>query len=58
MLRFLFVFMLLVAVAALFARAPRARRVLWTILALIALYGVLKATGAIEAIAPARDGVF
>lgn len=52
----LIAFALLAATAAL-TRAPRARRALWIAVCIIVAYGVLKATGIIEALAPARDGV-
>jgi VIT1/CCC1 family predicted Fe2+/Mn2+ transporter len=58
MLRYLVVLIALLAVAAVLTRAPRVRRALWTVLTLVAVYGVLKATGVVDALAPARDGVF
>jgi len=41
-------------IAAILTRSPRIRRLLWFVCALIALYGFLKITGVIEAIAPSR----
>lgn len=57
MLRILFLAVIALAVVAIFTRSPRARRVLWALFGLLAVYAALKATGVIEAIAPARDGV-
>jgi uncharacterized membrane protein YccC len=39
-------------------RSPRMRRGLQIVLAVLAVYAILKMTGVIEAIAPDRDGVF
>jgi len=39
-------------------RLPSVRRALLLLLGILAVYAVLKLTGVIEAIAPARDGVF
>jgi hypothetical protein len=39
-------------------RSPRMRRGLHVVLAVLAVYAILKMTGVIEAIAPDRDGVF
>lgn len=55
-LRLLLVAVLILLVAAWLTRAPRLRRAIWIVMVAIAVYGVLKATGVIEAIAPARDG--
>ena len=46
-----------VALVAFVTRAPRVRRALWVTLWLLGAYAVLKVTGVIEALAPARDGV-
>jgi hypothetical protein len=46
------------ALAAAVTRLPAARRALLVVLGLLALYAALTVTGVIEAIAPARDGVF
>ena len=58
MTRFLFFFVMLAAVAALIARSPRAKRVLWAAFVLLAVYALLKATGLIEALAPERTDWF
>lgn len=58
MTKLLFVVIILIAIVALFARSPRARQALWTAFVLLGVYAVLKVTGVIEALAPARDGVF
>lgn len=54
MLRFLFLALVALVVATLLTRSPRLRRVLWIVFCLIALYGLLKITGVIEALAPDR----
>ncbi len=54
MLRFIVLAVVLLAVFAWLTRSARARQAIWTILILLALYAVLKATGVIEAIAPTR----
>jgi hypothetical protein len=58
MLRFVVAAAVIAVIAALLTRNPRARRAIWALLVLVAAYGVLKATGVIEAIAPDRNGVF
>ncbi len=58
MLRLLFLGLVLGAIFAAITRKPRLKRVLWAAVLVIAAYGLLKATGVVEAIAPARDGVF
>jgi hypothetical protein len=40
------------------ARSSRMRRALHILLAVLAVYAILKITGVIEALAPERDGVF
>ena len=49
---------LLFAAVAWVSRSRRMRIALWIMLGAIGLYGVLKLTGTIEAIAPSRSGVF
>ena len=39
-------------------RSSRMRRALHILLAVLAVYAILKITGVIEALAPERDGVF
>lgn len=58
MLRLFLLAIVIVAIAALFLRAPRLRLALLCLLALMVLYAVLKLTGVIEAMAPDRIGVF
>jgi hypothetical protein len=58
MTKLLFFLVVILAIAALIARSPRAKGVLWATFVLLAIYAILKATGVIEALAPARDGVF
>ena len=58
MLRFFFLVLVALAVVALVTRSRNARLSLLVLFALMVLYTVLKLSGAIEAIAPARDGVF
>jgi len=57
MLKAIFLAVLILAVVAWLTRAPRVRRALWAVLLLIAAYGILKATGVIDALAPSRTGV-
>jgi uncharacterized membrane protein YuzA (DUF378 family) len=56
-MRYLLLVVALLAIAALAGRWPAARRALLVLIALAALYAVLKMTGVIEALAPDRDGV-
>ena len=49
---------LVVALVALITRSPRLRLVLNAVLAVLAVYAVLKLTGVIDALAPDRMGVF
>lgn len=58
MLRFVLWFAIALAIIALLTRRRRVRLALWLLLGALGTYAVLKATGVIEAIAPARDGVF
>lgn len=58
MLRILLWFVIALAIVALLTRRQSARRALWVLLGILGTYAVLKSTGAIEAIVPARDGVF
>lgn len=58
MLRVLFLGLVLGVIVTMITRRPRLRRALWVALVLVAVYGVLKATGVVDALAPARDGVF
>jgi hypothetical protein len=58
MLRVLLFLVLALAIAALIFRRPALRRALWAALVLVAVYGVLKATGVVDALAPAETGVF
>jgi len=58
MLRFVLWFAIALAIIALLTRRRRIRLALWLLLGILGTYAVLKATGVIEAIAPARDGVF
>ena len=53
-LRVLVLAIVALALAAWLTRAPRLRRALWAALALVAAYGLLKATGVIDALAPDR----
>ncbi len=55
-LRLLLVSVLVLLVVSWLTRSPKARRAIWIVMIAIAVYGVLKATGVIDAIAPARDG--
>lgn len=57
MLRLVVLATLLLAVFAWLTRSARARRAIWAILVLLAIYAVLKATGVIEEIAPSRAPV-
>lgn len=58
MLRYaIIVFVVLVAIALLSGN-QRTRRILWVLAALAILYTILKLTGAIDAVAPDRSGVF
>lgn len=54
MLRFLFLALVALVIAAMLTRSPRLRRALWIVFGLIAFYGILKITGVIEALAPDR----
>ena len=54
----LFLVAVVLALVALITRAAAARRALWVMFALAALYTVLKLTGVIEDMAPTRYGVF
>lgn len=56
LLRVLALAILVLAVASWLTGAPRLRRALWAALVLVAAYGVLKATGVIDAMAPPRLG--
>lgn len=58
MFRIILLFVIGAAIVGWITRTPGVRRALWVALALLGTYAVLKATGVIEAIAPARDGVF
>jgi hypothetical protein len=58
MLRHLFALIVLLALVAMVTRARGPRRVVWVVLGLMVVYTVLKLTGAIEAMAPDRSGVF
>lgn len=58
MLRLLFLALTLGAIVAAITRSPRLKRALWAAVLLLAFYGLLKATGVVEALAPARDGIF
>jgi hypothetical protein len=58
MLRFVLLLLIALALVAVIARAPGARRVLWVALAIVLLYAALKLTGVIDALAPDRTGVF
>ena len=58
MFRMLFLVAVVLALVALITRAASARRALWVMFALAALYTVLKLTGVIEDMAPTRYGVF
>ena len=58
MLRIMMLVALLFAAVAWVSRSRRMRIALWIMLGAIGLYGVLKLTGTIEAIAPSRSGVF
>lgn len=55
-LRIIVLALVVLGVFAWLTRSPRARQAIWTMLVVIAVYAVLKATGVIEAIAPNRDG--
>jgi hypothetical protein len=57
MLRFIGALVVGIAVVALITRAKPVLRLLYVILGLMALYAVLKLTGAIEALAPDRTGL-
>jgi hypothetical protein len=57
-MRYLIVAATLVILVALIARRPGARRALNALLVILALYALLKMTGVIEMIVPARDGVY
>lgn len=58
MLRILFLLVALLLLLALLIKAETLRRVLYVILGLMVTYAVLKTTGAIDAMAPDRIGVF
>ncbi len=58
MLRLLFLGLVLGAIFAAITRNPQLKRALWVAALVVAAYGLMKATGVVEAIAPARDGVF
>lgn len=58
MLRFIFVFAALVAVVALITRKPGPRRVLYVTMGLMVVYTLLKLTGVVDEMAPARFGGF
>jgi hypothetical protein len=57
MLRAIFVFVVALGAVALVTRSRNARRALWVVLGALAVYGVLKLTGVIDAMAPSRMGV-
>jgi hypothetical protein len=56
MIRGFFIVLVLLLVVALFIGAHRLRQGLYVLLGLMAAYALLKATGAIEALAPSRTG--
>ncbi len=58
MFRFILLFVIGLAIVGWLTRMPGVRRALWVALVLLGIYAVLKATGVIEALAPARNGVF
>jgi hypothetical protein len=57
MLKALIVALCVFAVVTWLTRSPRLRRALWILALIVAGYGLLKITGAIEALAPDRTGV-
>ena len=57
-MKYLLTLVLIVALVAFVTRLPSVRRALLIVLGLLACYALLKMTGVIEALAPARDGVF
>jgi hypothetical protein len=58
MLRFAVVLVVAIALVAIITRARGPRRLLFAVLGLMVLYTILKLTGAIDAMAPSRTGVF
>jgi hypothetical protein len=56
-MRYLVVAAALVILVAMIARRPGGQRALTLLLAVLALYAVLKMTGVIEMIIPSRSGV-
>ncbi len=58
MLRFLIVIVIILAIVAFVTSAPGLRRVLIAIGVAAVIYTILKLTGAIDAMAPDRTGVF
>jgi hypothetical protein len=58
MVRVLFLLIVLAAVTSLFVRSPMLRHAARVAFGVLVIYSILKATGAVEAIFPARDGVF
>ncbi|MEM8571172.1 MAG: hypothetical protein AAGG56_09715 [Pseudomonadota bacterium] len=56
MLRVLFVFLVFFGVIALLTRTPRMRIAFYSLLGLLVVYAILKATGLIDAWAPDRMG--
>lgn len=55
MLRILFAVFVVLVAAAVLTRSPRIKRIVWALVGVVVLYGVLKITGVIEAIAPSRN---
>ncbi len=57
-LRYIFLFVAVVAVIALFTRKPGPRRVLYVTIGLMVVYTVLKLTGVVDGMRPDRMSVF
>ncbi len=58
MLRFIGLAVIALALVAVVTRSRPLHRVLYVVFGLMVVYAVLKLAGVIDAIAPARDGVF
>lgn len=58
MTRIFFLLVVAAAVVSLFVRSPMLRHGVRAAFVLLVVYAILKATGIVDAVFPARDGVF